>query len=178
MPHGALDLGVANSGNAMVAFLLGNGDGSFLAPETFSSGGGPWSIVSGNFKEDSMPDVAVANYLGNNVTVFRNTTPTECIDDDGDGYGSPANTNCPHPEWDCNDNNPSVNPGMTEIQGNGIDDDCNVSTPGWGIPQAMVSALLGGQAAAAGTSNVFNSLAALLVPCAVILLLRGLRRRR
>ena len=48
-----------------------------------------------------------------------------CIDEDGDGYGSPASESCEYPEWDCNDSSPSVNPGMSEIPDNGIDDNCN-----------------------------------------------------
>jgi len=50
-------------------------------------------------------------------------------DEDEDGF--PATE-------DCNDNNPEVNPGMPEIPGNGIDDDCNPATPDT-IPVAALS---------------------------------------
>jgi hypothetical protein len=50
-------------------------------------------------------------------------------DEDEDGF--PATE-------DCNDNNPEVNPGMPEVPGNGIDDDCNPATPDT-VPQAAVS---------------------------------------
>lgn len=44
-------------------------------------------------------------------------------DADGDGY--PA-------EVDCLDTNANVNPGKTEVKNNGLDDDCNASTPDTG----------------------------------------------
>ncbi|MBK7977031.1 MAG: hypothetical protein IPK07_28465 [Deltaproteobacteria bacterium] len=55
---------------------------------------------------------------------------SDCKDLDGDGYGNPASAQCAHPQLDCNDGNPNINPGKTEIPGNGIDDDCNAATPG------------------------------------------------
>jgi hypothetical protein len=42
------------------------------------------------------------------------------VDEDGDLYAA---------GFDCDDQDPSVNPGATEIPGNGIDDDCDASTP-------------------------------------------------
>ncbi|GJQ45251.1 MAG: hypothetical protein JETCAE04_10050 [Candidatus Jettenia caeni] len=58
-------------------------------------------------------------------------------DADGDGYGNPQVTikACSQPSGyvanntDCDDTNAAVNPGVTEINKNGVDDDCNTSTP-------------------------------------------------
>ena len=48
-----------------------------------------------------------------------------CIDNDGDGFGDPANVGCTYPFWDCDDGNPDINPLATEIPGNGIDENCD-----------------------------------------------------
>jgi len=52
-------------------------------------------------------------------------TWSPCIDNDHDGYGSPASAVCDYPELDCDDSNRYVNPGVIEFCFNGIDDDCN-----------------------------------------------------
>jgi len=49
-------------------------------------------------------------------------------DQDGDGYYYPEPSG-KFPAADCDDRNPKVNPRANEIEGNGIDDDCNPETP-------------------------------------------------
>ncbi len=48
-----------------------------------------------------------------------------CVDNDGDGYGDPANPRCLFPELDCDDTDPNVYPGAEEICGDSIDNDCD-----------------------------------------------------
>jgi len=96
----------------------------------------------------------------------------ECIDEDGDGYGSPASINCPYSEEDCDDTDPNVNPSMTEIHGNGIDDDCQVDTPPWGTP----SSVLGEEYTR--SSDAVNYLLLVMAPAGIVLAWKRQRRRR
>ncbi len=48
-----------------------------------------------------------------------------CTDNDGDGYGTPESPLCVHPEEDCDDTDPEVNPAAEEVLRNDIDDDCD-----------------------------------------------------
>jgi|GEM_PF-2012670 len=88
-------------------------------------------------------------------------------DYDGDGYMS---ITCGGN--DCNDQNPLVNPGATEIPGNGIDDDCDVSSPTWGTPASVVPS---GNKEPSDFTNLVLSLS---IPMGGVLLLRILRRKR
>jgi len=93
------------------------------------------------------------------------------VDNDDDGYVSWA---CGGD--DCLDGNPDVNPGMTEIAGNGYDDDCNPSTPAYPEPANTIATSYG-RSSLIG-SGVLNSIALLLIPVGGIILLRILRRKR
>jgi uncharacterized repeat protein (TIGR01451 family) len=87
---GKLDLAVANSlcgttcGNTagtIIAVLLGNGDGTFLAPVNYTVGSEPISIAVGDFNHDGKLDLAVANDNGSNVSILLGN---------GDGTFQPA----------------------------------------------------------------------------------------
>ncbi len=92
-------------------------------------------------------------------------------DNDADGYVSAS---CGGD--DCADGAPDINPGMTEIPGNGYDDDCDPTTPAYPEPANTMAASYG-RTSLVG-SGVFNSLSLLLVPVGGVILLRILRRKR
>jgi hypothetical protein len=69
---GTIDLVVANEDTNTLGVLLGNGDGSFQPVVTYNTGTGtgPWSVTVGDFNADGIPDVALADGLTNDVSVF------------------------------------------------------------------------------------------------------------
>jgi hypothetical protein len=73
---GSLDLAVANQLSDNVSVLLGNGDGSFQPARDFGSGIHPYpaAVVVGDFDGDGWLDLAVANYLSDDVSVLINNT--------------------------------------------------------------------------------------------------------
>jgi len=83
-----------------VKLLLGNGDGTFQAPQEYLGGEGnillPTSV--GDFNGDGAPDLAVMNFE-NSITVLLNQTLALKVNLTGGGQGSvtssPAGINCP-----------------------------------------------------------------------------------
>ena len=59
---------------------------------------------------------------GSNYVVVTTPMCAACEDLDGDGFAS-AGGSCG--QWDCNDQNASINPLTAEIPNNGTDEDCN-----------------------------------------------------
>ncbi len=61
----------------------------------------------------------------NNKPEESEACSVSCVDNDNDGYGNPASSACAHGELDCNDNDSQINPGATEICGDGVDNNCD-----------------------------------------------------
>jgi hypothetical protein len=69
---GVPDLAVANVGSNTVSVLMGdaNGDGNFHPAVNYPVGSEPESVAVGDFNRDGIPDLAVANFGSNNVSVL------------------------------------------------------------------------------------------------------------
>src|SRR5665213_2408091 len=82
---GKPDLDVVNAGNNTVSVLhntSGSGSitaASFAAKVDFATGNYPQSVAIGDLDGDGKPDLAVANYSDNTVSVFRNTSASGSI---------------------------------------------------------------------------------------------------
>ena len=55
------DLAVANTTSGTVSTLLGNGDGTFQAPQTLRPGPATLGVAVGDFNGDGIQDLAAAN---------------------------------------------------------------------------------------------------------------------
>jgi len=74
---GHADLAAANWGSDSVSILLGNGSGQFptsLSYAAGTTGSHPVDLVTGDFNQDGRPDLGVANYSADSVTVLRSLT--------------------------------------------------------------------------------------------------------
>jgi hypothetical protein len=56
-------------GGNTFAVLAGKGDGTFVAPELYQTGTTPFAVTVADFDGDDRPDIAIANWDSNDVTV-------------------------------------------------------------------------------------------------------------
>lgn len=80
-------------------------------------------VACGAISFGPLPIPCLNNAVSGSTVIAWTDDPLDCsstcCDNDGDGYDGPQ---CAGD--DCLDTNPNVNPGATEICGNGLDDDC------------------------------------------------------
>ncbi len=69
---GRTDIAVANaaSGSGRVSVLLGTGNGVFSAAAPYAVGSGPSDVTTGDFNNDGVLDLAVANATSNNISIL------------------------------------------------------------------------------------------------------------
>ncbi|MEQ8548418.1 MAG: FG-GAP-like repeat-containing protein [Cyclobacteriaceae bacterium] len=75
---GKVDLAVANYTSNTVSVFRNTstavGTISYAAKQDYTTGTGPWSVAIGDLDGDGKADLAVANYISNTVSVYRNTS--------------------------------------------------------------------------------------------------------
>jgi hypothetical protein len=123
-----LDLVVVNETDNSVSVLLGNGDGTFQAQVPYSAGTAvtPLSVVIGDFNGDHNPDLAVADFQTQQVSVLLGN---------GDGTFQAAKT------YAAGANPASIV--IADFNGDGNLDLALTTTPSGSSPGNLVSLLLG-----------------------------------
>src|SRR5207247_874127 len=67
---GRFDIAVANLASDNVSILIGRGDGTFAPPVNFPAGAGPFNVVTGDFNQDGIADLAVPDNRAARVAVL------------------------------------------------------------------------------------------------------------
>lgn len=89
---GVIDLVVSDTASGFVRYLRGNGDGSFAAPTTVSTASQfqPGRSVVFDYDNDGHLDVAVVNFQGPNVRIYRGNGDGSFADGNSIATGDPT----------------------------------------------------------------------------------------
>jgi len=69
--------GTDDQGPSNASVLLGNGDGTFQAPEAYAAGSGTAFVAASDLNGDEKPDLATANASSNDVSILLNVAPPQ-----------------------------------------------------------------------------------------------------
>jgi hypothetical protein len=77
---GIMDLAAADAPNNQVVVMLGNGDGTFQSPVTYTVGAGPSTLIAADFDNDGKLDIAVGDSDGGIYVLQGNGDGTFHVD--------------------------------------------------------------------------------------------------
>ena len=114
----------ANEPNTCGSEFCPPGIQNFMAASGFDSGEGIFSLENATVECTTGQNTESSPCVTNITSIVRRQDDSGfCCDRDIDGYGG-VHPNCPTTS-DCVDDNPWINPGQSEICGDGIDNDCS-----------------------------------------------------
>ena len=132
---GRLDLAVAIAGPVwnVVDVLAGDGAGGFAEPVRLGVGLSPSAVAVGDFNRDGRPDLAVANFDTNDISLLINLTADTDHDgvlDDADNCADRSNPDQRDSDGDgrgdaCDNCVPLANAAQADTDGNGAGDACD-----------------------------------------------------
>src|SRR5262249_31356213 len=140
---GNIDLVVANVGNTLdrgsVSVFLNDGLANFPTPSFWATGLQPISVATGSFTNSGLPDIAAANSVSNDVTVWLNdpALPGQNFVPLTDPAGNPLTLSTPSPY--------GVNPRkilVGDFRGNGLNDIAVLYFGDFGVTRGNITIFL------------------------------------
>ncbi len=118
--RGGVNINIGETGSLTI-----EEDGTYVSSDISPTNYTVTPVLEGYTFFPESQTVTIVDFITGNAGSVDFVASINCIDNDGDGYGNPADASCEQPELDCDDTDPEINPGATEDWGNGIDDDCD-----------------------------------------------------